>query len=168
MIAISQYFGIAVRSLFPFLLCIALLIVELLPLDIAHFAALMPHLMLAGAFFWMINRPNAVPNSVLFLLGLTHDVMTGNLIGLMPFTLIAASRFVADQRQIFTGRLFVLSWWGFIIVAAAYGLVGWLLANMLLPGSITPTGTAVKTLMTIAAYPIIAFAFGRFQRWALD
>lgn len=162
------YAELAARGITPFLWCVALTLISFVPLGFPHADLLMPNLLLAGAFYWMINRPQLVPNLVLFVLGLLFDLLNGGLLGLMPLTLILAARFVDDQRRIFTGHMFVVSWWGFVILAVGYGAANWAIVSMLTRGTVDPTTTAVQTLMTVAAYPLVALGLGRFQRRVLD
>ncbi|MDA5193479.1 rod shape-determining protein MreD [Govanella unica] len=168
MIPLGHYTELTLRGITPFLWCLGLGLLTFVPLGIAYGDLLMPNLLLAAAFYWMINRPQLMPNSVLFLLGLMYDLLNGGLIGCMSLALIAAARFTNSQRRIFTGRMFVVSWWGFVIVAVGYGAVNWAIVSMLTRGSIDPTTTAVQTLMTVAAYPLVALGLGRFQRRVLD
>lgn len=168
MIPIGHYAEVTLRSLTPFFWCVLLTLFSFVPLGLPHADLLMPNLLLAAAFYWMINRPQLMPNSVLFLLGLLYDLLNGGLLGLMSLTLVLAARFIDDQRRIFTGRLFVVSWWGFVIVAVGYGAANWAVVSVLTRGTIDPTTTAVQTLMTVAAYPLVALGLGRFQRRVLD
>lgn len=158
----------SLRALSPFLWCLFLILLQVVPFGLPHAIAIMPNLLLAGAFYWTVNRSSSMPALALFVLGLLYDLLHAGPVGLMPLTLLAVAKFAASQRRIFSGRLFVLSWWGFITVACGYGAASWLFNSLFLSRWLDPTPIAMQTLMTVAVYPIIAYGLGRFQRWVLD
>lgn len=157
-----------IRALSPFLWCLLLIAFHLVPFGIPHALPILPNLLLAGAFYWTVNRPELMPVIALFILGLLYDLLHAGAVGLMPLTLIAVNRFAASERRIFSGRIFVLSWWGFAIVACGYGAVSWLFNSLYLGHWLDPAAIAMQSLMTISIYPIIAYGLGRFQRWVFD
>lgn len=156
------------RALSPFVWCLLLIALQLVPFGIPHALPIMPNLLLAGAFYWTVNRPELMPVAALFGLGLLYDLLHAGPVGLMPLTLIAVNRFALSERRIFSGRIFVLSWWGFAIVACGYGAVSWFFNSLYLTHWLDAAPIAMQTLMTIAVYPIIAYGLGRFQRRVFD
>lgn len=156
------------RSATPFVWCLFWSLLELVPFKLSGFALVMPNLLLVSAFFWTVNRPDLMPSLALFALGAVHDLWAGGPVGLTPLALIVMRAFVISQQRILAGRMFVISWWGFVIVATAYGMMSWALASLQGDALRDPTPIAFQALLTIALYPLMARLMARFQRRILD
>ncbi|RMF11338.1 MAG: hypothetical protein D6763_03290 [Alphaproteobacteria bacterium] len=156
------------RSATPFSWCLVWSLLELVPYELSGLAQVMPNLLLMSAFFWTVNRPDLMPSLALFALGTVHDLWTGGPLGLMPLTLILMRAFVISQRRILARRMFVISWWGFVIVATVFGLMSWALASFQADRLFDPTPVAFQALLTIALYPLLARLMAKFQRRILD
>lgn len=160
--------AVGIRALSPFIWCLLLIALQLVPFGIPYALPIMPNLLLCGAFYWTVNRPELMPIYALFILGLVFDLLHAGPVGLMSLTLIAVNRFAASERRIFSGRIFVLSWWGFAMVACGYGAVSWLFNSLYLGHWLELSPIAMQTLMTISIYPVVAYGLGRFQRRVFD
>ncbi|MEX1148247.1 MAG: rod shape-determining protein MreD [Sphingomonadales bacterium] len=158
----------SIRAATPFLWCLFWGLVELLPFNIVILSPVTPALLLISAYFWTISRPDLMPPLLLFLLGVIHDLWSGGPFGLTPLTLILMHGFVVSQRRLLSRRLFVISWVGFVIVAAGFGVVGWTLASFHNDGFLNPVPTAFQILLSIALYPVMARLMAGFQRRILD
>ncbi len=158
----------SVRAAAPFVWCLVWNLVEMVPLDLSGLSLVMPNLLLASAFFWTVNRPDLLPSLALFILGTVHDLWVGGPLGLTPLALILMRAFVVSQQRILARRLFVISWWGFVIVATVFGLLSWALASLQTSQLLDPTAVAFQALLTVAIYPVLARLMAGFQRRLLD
>lgn len=158
----------SLRAVTPFVWCMFWGLFELVPFDLAGAARVMPAFLLISAYFWTVNRPDLMPSIALFALGVIHDLWSGGPFGLTPLVLILMRAFVISQRRLLARRLFVISWWGFMIVALGFGILGWSLASFHNDGLLDPTATIFQILLSIALYPLLARLMAGFQRRVLD
>lgn len=156
------------RALVPVLSALLLMLLEFVPYRFAHIQAIMPHLFLAAAYYWALFRPDLMRTALLFMLGLFYDLANNSAFGLTAFALAVMHYFVVNQRQILAGRLFLLSWLGFISVAIAYGIADWLMLSMITDAPVKSTTIVMQTLMTVSVYPLVARFLGQIHRLTLD
>ena len=156
------------RAAAPFIWCLFWSLLEQIPLGLPGLPAVMPNLLLASVFFWSVNRPDLLPMLALFILGTMHDIWVGGPFGLTPLALILMRLFVISQQRILAQRLFVISWWGFVIVAILFGALNWALSSLQSDRLLDPTVLAFQAFLTIAIYPIVARLMASFQRRMLD
>lgn len=157
-----------VRGTVPIITALMLMLLEFVPYRFAHIQAIMPHLFLAAAYYWALFRPDLMGAAPLFLAGVFYDLTNGGAFGLTAFALVVMHYFAVSQRQILAGRMFLLSWFGFISVAIAYGIADWLLLSMITDAPVKPTTIVMQTLMTISVYPLVARFLGQIHRLMLD
>jgi rod shape-determining protein MreD len=162
-----RYVGLALISAIPTLSMLFFMLLQFLPYHVPHFQAVVPHLFLATAFYWSLHRPDVTPEWLLFALGLVYDFLAGGIIGFTAFALVVMARYTLNQRRVLAGRLFVLSWLGFIIVAFVYGVLYWLLASIVHAGQMNVVMAALQTLMTMCAYPVVARILGTLHRMVI-
>ena len=156
------------RAAVPFIWCLFWSLLEQIPLDLPGLPFVMPNLLLASVFFWSVNRPDLLPFLALFILGTVHDLWVGGPFGLTPLALILMRLFVISQQRILAQRLFVISWWGFVIVAILFGALTWTLSSLQSDRLLDPTVLAFQAFLTIAIYPMVARLMAQFQRRMLD
>lgn len=156
------------RAATPFIWCLVWSLLELVPFGLTGLAEVMPSFLLMSAFFWTVSRPDLLPSLALFVLGMIHDLWSGGPFGLTPLTLVLMRVFVISQHRILSRRLFVISWWGFVIVAIGYGALNWALASMQNDRILDPTVVALQSFLAIALYPLVARLMAGFQHRMLD
>lgn len=156
------------RAAAPFIWCLFWSLLEQIPLGLPGLSSVMPNLLLASAFFWSVNRPDLLPFIALFILGTVHDLWVGGPLGLTPLALILMRVFVLSQQRILAQRLFVISWWGFVIVAILFEALNWTLSSLQSDRLLDPTVLAFQAFLTIAVYPVVARLMASFQRRMLD
>lgn len=168
MMAAVKRVGVLIAGTVPLVSILLLSMLQFLPYGIPHFQAVTPNLFLAGAFYWALNRPDLAPEWLLFCLGLVYDLLAGGILGLTAMAVVVMARFITDQRRVLAGRMFILSWFGFIIVGFAYALAAWLVTALATDGAPPAMAAAMQALMTMAAYPVVARLLGNVHRWVLD
>lgn len=82
-------------------------------------------------YYWSVYRPTLIPPFVVFLMGLYFDLLSGMPVGLNAFIFLLVRHFVTEQRVLLTSQTFVVTWIGFMIVAAACISVQWVLFGLI-------------------------------------
>lgn len=139
-------------------------LVSVLPLRVPGYAALAPAFTLMAAYHWTIYRPDLLPPSLLFGIGLAEDLLTGGPVGVTPLLLLLTRAAVLKYRRYFVNRGFIFVWAGFTVLAAI-GLFGlWAVHCVLDLAMIDFRSTLFRTVLTIAGFPAASFLVGRAQR----
>lgn len=147
----------------PFWISLFLILLSVVPLRIAGFATVTPSLLMISVFYWSLHRPYLLPAPVVFLLGLIFDILTGAPMGLSSLMLLIVHGVALTQRQVFVGKAFVLSWWGFFLIGAGIALLTWLLACLLELTLIPILPVLVQYGLTVLCFPLLAWCFAIVQ-----
>jgi len=132
------------RHLLPVVLTLVLVLLGAIPTHLPGFAAITPMLPLIGIYYWGIYRPDLLPGSVAFAIGLVNDIITGMPLGVTPLIYLLVQAMTASQRRFFLGKPFLVAWWCFAVVAGGALSLQWLLVSM-------------------SAYPLLSWLFARTQ-----
>ena len=153
----------SLRGLLPFLVGLLLLFVMMAPWRLPGIGPIMPQLLLIAVFYWSIYRPDKLPYTASFVLGLTQDLLSGNPAGLSALVLLAVQVVVLNQRRFFVGKSFLVAWWGFSLMAAAAALLSWLAGSAFYGALLPPAPLAVQSVLTILFYPPVSWLLARVQ-----
>lgn len=156
------------RSLVPITTTALLILVAELPLPLPFYGVAAPWLPLMGVYYWSILRPDLMPRSAVFAVGLLQDFLMGTPLGLSAVIYLLAHAALVTKRRFLVGRPFWIFWWGFALVALAGTVLAWALVS-LLNGTLIRLPTLVFGLfVTIAAFPMIAWLMLQAQRATLS
>lgn len=151
------------RHLLPFGLTLFLVLVDAMPTHLPAFTAVAPQLPLIGVYYWAIYRPELLPPSVAFALGLVNDIIAGGPIGVSSLVYLLAQGMTTSQRKFFYGKSFLVAWWAFALIAAAAMALQWGLVSAIFGRTLEPKAVAVEFLMTASFYPLLGWLFSRVQ-----
>lgn len=146
-----------VLSTIPFLLTILAIILSSTPIQLPGTPPAMPPFGLMAIFFWAVHRPNLMPPVLCFVAGVFADLVSGGPLGLSALTFLLVHRFVNTERGILAGRLFLVVWFGFSVVALAASAFVWLFTMGFHMTLLSPTPVIVQFLLAVSLYPIVAF-----------
>lgn len=138
--------------------------IGLLPLPIPGYATLTPAFALMAVYHWSVYRPDLLPSSGLFAVGLAQDLVTGATVPATALVLLLARAAVLRYRRHFVGRPFPFAWAGFAVLASAAALGLWALHCALQFGLLDLRTAMVRGALTIALFPAASLALGRSQR----
>ena len=149
----------------PFLSTLFCVFISVVPLHAPGFATVTPSFALMAVFHWTIYRPDLLPQSAVFVLGLLLDLLSGTpYLGVSALTLLLARSAVLVERRYFVGRTFAVLWLGFLVLAAGAYALGWAGVS-LLRGEVLGTPPFIfEAALTVACYPVGAYVFARLQR----
>jgi len=159
-----QNLDIAARKLTPFLLTLALVIINLIPLHLPGYAAISPNIVLMAVYYWALHRPSLMPAIAVFIIGLFQDFLSGGPIGLSAGTLILVFAIAVSQARFFYGKSFLVVWWGFMMVSVGVAIIQWIVASFFFGTFISPDPAFFECVMNIAGYPLLGWLFFQIHR----
>jgi|SRR5690625_4341920 len=162
-----QRLDTAAKALIPALLTGLLIIVALVPLRTPDVAPITPALALTGIYYWAVFRPDLLPAWLAFLLGLLQDLLTGAPLGVGVLSMVSMHFFVSSQRRIFINPSFAMLWVIFGFFAGVSLLLAWLVGSLLLGQLLEPRLLLLQYVLTVGAYPCLAWFFGKVQQFLL-
>jgi rod shape-determining protein MreD len=165
---LGRRLDIAARAGVPCGITVMLMLLTQAPLGIPEQAALLPAVSLCCVWFWSLSRPDHLPAPLVFLLGLTMDLVGYLPIGVGVFTLLAVHGLALAVRQPLSHRGFV---WGWIVFGAVAGVASsaiWLLVMLLSFRLLSPYPALFMAILTIAIFPILAVPFAAAHRSIAD
>lgn len=166
--SLGRRLDIAARVSFPASITVLLMLVSQAPLDIAGQAALLPAVALCCVWFWSLFRPDNLPPPVVFVIGLTMDLLGYLPLGVGVFTLLTVHGVAVALRRSLSRRGFVWIWFVFGGVATVASLVIWLLVMLLSFRLLSPYPAVFTAVLTIAIFPVLAVPFAAAQRSIAD
>lgn len=142
------------RALFV-ALAVAVLFVQLLPLDMIPARFPGPDLLLCLTFVWIRRRPDYVPAFLIVCIFLLEDFLTMRPPGLWPLIVLLGTEFLRSREVTLRDLSFLFDWAMSSAVIMAMTLIHWAwLALFIVPQpGIGPT--ILRALATIAAYPAV-------------
>ncbi len=153
-----------VSRLIPVATTAAAAILSIQPVHLPSYAALTPAFMLMAVYHWAIYRPDLLPSSAVFLIGISHDLLAGGSLGVTAVVLLLARAVVVRYRRWFPDRAFPFVWGGFALLTAAAMLALWLLHSLLEAEAVEFRSSVFRAALTISLFPFASFLLGRTQR----
>jgi len=153
-----------IRAVLPFLSTLALLLLMQPQYKIAYFNNMVPFLSLAAVYYWCIFKPRLMPVSVVFLLGLIQDILSGGPLGMMALLLILVRVFVLSQGRRLLEREFLFNWLVFFVLALVFGFVTWAVASLYLREAQNYWTILGQSMLTIVIFPAVVWILGRVRR----
>lgn len=155
------------RQLTPTMLTLALVVVNAVPMHIPGLARVAPVLPLIAVYHWAVFRPRLLPPVVVFFVGVLEDVLTGTPVGFNALVFLAVYGAVLSQKRFFTGKSFLILWLGFGLIAAGAAGLGWFIVSVLNVTLMEPKAVFFQYLLTLGCFPLLAWAFMRWQQAVL-
>lgn len=153
-VALQREIGLPGR-ITPFATTLLFVLVSVVPLQIPGFAAVTPSFALMAVFHWTCYRPDFMPLSAVFTLGVLFDLLNGTpYLGTSALLLLLVRTAVLSQRRRFVNRDFPVLWLGFLVVAAANFALAWALVSLLHGGIAGLRPFLFQAVLTVACYPV--------------
>lgn len=149
------------RAALPFISTLILVLLMQVQYRLLFLDNLLPFLSLTAVYFWCIFKPRLMPVSVVFLLGLLQDILSGGPLGMMALLLLLVRIFVVRQGSRFLEREFLFNWLVFIVVALVFGLSTWVVASVYLKEIQNFWNSFGQSMMTIGIFPVVVLCL----RW---
>jgi rod shape-determining protein MreD len=139
-------------------------LIGLLPLPVPGYAALTPAFALMAVYHWSVYRPDLLPPSALFAIGMAQDLVGGATLPASALMLLLARAAVLRVRRYFIGQSFPFVWAGFAVLAMAAMLGLWAL-HCILQLSLFDLRTAIiRAALSVTLFPAASLVLARGQR----
>lgn len=133
-----------------------LLLLRLLPLDIAPGGWPGPDLLLALTFAWVLRRPDFVPAALIAMVFLLDDMLSQRPPGLWAALVLLGSEFLRGRIALLRGQPFLAEW----AMVAGVALVMVLAGRLVLALAMVPQAALgpeiMRLLLTVLVYPPVA------------
>jgi rod shape-determining protein MreD len=160
---VPQIDSVASRVI-PIATTAAAAILSIQPVHIPSYAVLAPAFMLMAVYHWTIYRPDLLPASAVFLIGVSHDLLAGGSLGVTAVVFLLTRAGVLRYRRWFPDRAFPFVWGGFALLTPAAMLALWLLHSLLEAKAVEFRSSIFRAVLTISLFPFASFLLGRTQR----
>lgn len=156
------------RQTLPVAVTLSFLLFSLVPLHIPGFDRIVPALPLMAIFHWSIYRPELMPISAVFLLGILSDALQGTPFGLHSAIYLGVYGAVTFQHGFFFDKSFAVVWVIFGFVAGAAMILTLLLVSFVSMSLVSPGAVFFQFLSTVAFFPVVAWLLSQLHRMALE
>ena len=163
-VAFWQRIDQSARSVTPFLISVALVLLSVVPLPLPGFAPVVPALAAMSVYHWAIYRPNLLPFSAVFAIGVLYDLLSGAPVGLFAVVFLSVYGIALTQRRFIAGKSFVIYWFGFAIIGFGAAIEAWLLASLWNFTLLNFRAVWFQYLVSVGTFPIIAWIFMKWQQ----
>ncbi len=147
------------RSLAPAAVTLMLVLLSMVPLHLPDWDKLVPSMALMSIYYWAIHRPDLLPPSAAFAIGLLQDLLAGTPPGMTALVLVSCHLAVESQRAFFLANGLLILWLGFAFMAAGAVLIQGLLYSVLFQTLVPMEIPLVQAAVTVAVFPIFASLF---------
>ena len=151
------------RSGIPFVITVVFVLVAIMPYGLPKSSLAAPVLALISVYYWSVFRPELMPASAAFLLGLMVDVLSGGPPGLNALILILVHWAASGQRRALAGKSFAVGWLGYLLIAAGAAIINWFVASAFHVTAIESVPLLVSHAIGTAAYPLVVLFLARLQ-----
>jgi rod shape-determining protein MreD len=149
----------------PVLSTFLFVVVSVVPLNLPGFAIVTPSFALMAVYHWSIYRPDLLPQTAVFALGILLDLLNGTpYVGASALVLLIARTAVLMERRHFVNRDFTVLWGGFLALAAGTFAFSWALVSALDRHILGTRPFLFEAVLTIACYPVGSYLLARLHR----
>ncbi len=154
-----------IYRLVPLTSSVFAVILSVVPLQVPGLAVAMPAFALMAVYYWTVYRPDLMPPSAIFVIGIMLDVLDGTpYIGLSSLTFLILRSLILVFRGRAANQEFALIWAGFFAAAAVAIGLQWLAICLLSMTPLAPRPFMFQVLVTVAVFPIADYVLAQLQR----
>lgn len=145
------------RRLLPTVISLILALAVVLPVGLPQWGVLAPPLLLIAVFYWSIVRPDLMPPTAAFVLGLFQDLLTHAPLGSGALVMVLTQWTMRGQRRYLANRPFFLMWAAFAPVVAIAGALDWMIYALLNFHLISILGALARMVLGFVLFPVVAW-----------
>ena len=131
---------------------------SMLPLGLSADSILMPDLLVAMTFAWVIRRPSTAPYALVFMVALFADIMLMRPLGLWAMLTLLIGEFARSQRRPLREQPFVAEWILFAMVLTVGVGINLLILNLTFTPRPSIDLMVNHIAMTTLSYPFVVAA----------
>ncbi|MCW5771621.1 MAG: rod shape-determining protein MreD [Rhodospirillaceae bacterium] len=148
----------------PMATVLGAILLDLLWIPVPGFNAIAPAFAVMAVYCWAVWRPSLLPYIGVFAAGLFEDLVRGTPLGTGSLALLAVQGFVWAQQRLLRTRSFDVLWLGFAVTAFIGAVATWCAVSIAYRMPMSPWPGAMQFLLTVAAFPPMAFILLRIER----
>ena len=145
------------RRLLPTVISLVLTLAVVLPVGLPHWGELAPPLLLISVFYWSTVRPDLMPPTAAFVLGLFQDLLTQSPLGSAALVMVLTQWTMRGQRRYLANRPFFLMWAAFGPVVMIAGTLDWLIYALLNFHVVPIMDALVRMVLGFVLFPVVAW-----------
>ena len=147
------------RSLAPAAVTVMLVLLGMVPLHLSGWDKIVPSMALMSVYYWSIHRPDLLPPSGAFAIGLLQDMLAGTPPGMTALVLVSCHLVIETQRAFFLANGFLILWLGFAFIAIGSALLQGMIYSVLDQTLFPMEIPLVQAAVTLAVFPLFASLF---------
>ena len=147
------------RSLAPAAVTVMLVLLGMVPLYLPGWDKVAPAMALMSVYYWSIHRPDLLPPSAAFAIGLLQDLLAGTPPGMTALVLVSCHLVVETQRGFFLANAFLMLWLGFAFIVFGAALLQGAFYSLLYQTLVPMQIPLVQAAVTLAVFPLFASLF---------
>lgn len=151
----------ASRRGFPASTTALLLLVASAPLGLPGQAELQASVAVIGVYFWSLFRPDSMPPTVVFLLGLLTDLLCYAPPGVGVLTLLLVHGLAVRWARALLRRGFLMIWIAFLAFGFGAAALEWALTSLLTFRVLPPGPGLFQAVVGFGLYPLLAVPLAR-------
>jgi rod shape-determining protein MreD len=163
-VTLWQRIDLAARNVTPFVISVLLVILSVLPIPAPGLNTITPFFALMSLYHWAVYRPNLMPFSAVFVIGLLQDLLTGAPVGLFTLVFLTTYGVAVTQRRFIAGKSFLIYWLGFVMLAGAAAVESWALASAWHFTILDLRPVVFQFLVSVGMFPLLAWLLLQWQQ----
>lgn len=156
------------RQMIPFGITVALILLGMVPLHLPEASQAMPWLALMAIFHWGMYRPELMPLSGVFILGVLQDALLGTPLGLHSIVYLGVFGVVTFQHGFFYDKSFAVIWLVFAFVSGAAMFLSLMLLSFYNMSFVAPGTAFFQYFLTISLFPVASWLLTKLHRLVLE
>ena len=141
---------------FPILFLNALLCMFLVTLEVVSVDPLViPPIYLVPIFFWLVYAPQLMPLTVIFLIGVFKDLLTGAPVGSTSLVLIILSVILVTQADTLKRQVKTTLWGCFAVFTLIYYFINYCVVSVIDLQLPSLRINYISTLVLVTMYPVV-------------
>lgn len=145
------------RNMLPFITTVLLMLLSMTPVPIDGFSDVVPPLALTAIVYWAIHRPDLLRPSIVFLLGVLQDLLSGHPLGLTALLFTICYWILLTQRRFFLGNSFGVLWFGFSVLVAGAAVLEWVVFCLIHATILDIRPAVFQSLMAMTVFPLLTW-----------
>ena len=156
------------QRILPPLSAIIFVMLSYVPIYFSLLNNIRPDLGLIAIYFWMMYRPDLFDLKSVAAMGIVDGIMSSSIFGLGLFTYLVMYLLMTNLRKYFSGRSFIVIWYGFMAFSLAAVLAKWLIASIYHAHFLPVSPLLFSYLTGAAVYPLVSTIFAGLQKCFLQ
>lgn len=145
---------LGVKIIIPAALTVLLMMALQIPTPYFIVSRLAPIMPFIFTYYWVIQRPEAVPLPIVFIVAILHDFWGEDLVGVTALLTLVMRMTLAPHAEVFRVAPFPLRWIAFGVLLIAMLGLKWAVMSFTHWAWVEPWDLVFQGIVTLALYPL--------------